>query len=176
MRVPACRVVLITLFVFSSLALVATGARAEDKSATEAERFAALEKLLSGATLVGHFTVTGAKDFKPAVERYELGKVSHVGGELWLIEARIRYGANDVKLPLTLPIRWAGDTPVICVDEMGFPGLGTYTARVMFYRDHYAGFWSGKDHGGHLFGVIEPAKADAAKEDAGNTSQPQAAK
>jgi hypothetical protein len=25
----------------------------------------------------------------------------------------------------------------------------------MIYRDHYAGFWSGADHGGHLFGMIE---------------------
>jgi hypothetical protein len=26
----------------------------------------------------------------------------------------------------------------------------------MIYHDHYAGFWTGKDHGGHLFGVVEP--------------------
>ena len=76
----------------------------------------------------------------------------------WLIQSRIRYGDHDVTIPLTLPIRWAGDTPVICVDDMLIPGLGTFTARVMIYRGHYAGFWTGVDHGGHLFGVIEAAK------------------
>lgn len=124
------------------------------------EQVAALEKLMSGATLVGHFTVTGV-EMKGALpkERYELGEVKQLESGDWLIQARIRYGEHDVTLPLTLPIRWAGDTPVICVDEIAFPGLGTYTARVMIYRGHYAGFWTGKDHGGHLFGVVEPAKA-----------------
>jgi hypothetical protein len=54
---------------------------------------------------------------------------------------------------------------VITVDETPIPGLGSYTARVMIYRDHYAGFWSGKDHGGHLFGVIEHGKAEKPEED-----------
>jgi hypothetical protein len=103
-------------------------------AAKQAERIADLEKSLTGATLVGH------------------------QGEQWAIQARIKYGEQDVPIPLVLPIRWASDTPVISVDEMAFPGLGTYTARVMIYRDHYAGFWTGKGHGGHLFGVIERAK------------------
>jgi len=126
---------------------------------SEAELFAALEKTLAGATLVGNFTVTGREEAKLTEERYELAGVQHVEGELWLFQARIRYGEHDVALPLTLPVRWAGDTPVICVDNMGFPGLGAYTARVMIYADHYAGFWRGSDHGGHLFGVIEKAQA-----------------
>lgn len=126
---------------------------------TKAELFAALEKTLTGATLVGNFTVTGGDNDKLTEERYELQGVQHVEGDLWQFQARIRYGEHDVALPLTLPVRWAGDTPVICVDKMGFPGLGTYTARVMIYADHYAGFWSGGNHGGHLFGVIERSNA-----------------
>jgi hypothetical protein len=129
------------------------------KEPTEAERFAALEKTLTGTTLAGNFTVTGRENVELTPERYELGTVEHVEGELWLFQARIRYGEHDVTLPLTLPVRWAGDTPVICVDKLGVPGLGTYTARVLIYDDHYAGFWSGGDHGGHLFGVVDRAKA-----------------
>lgn len=126
----------------------------------KSDRFAELEKTLTGATLVGNFTVTGQEKTELTEERYELQGVQHVEGELWLFRARIRYGEHDVTLPLTLPVRWAGDTPVICVDKMGFPGLGTYTARVMIYADHYAGFWSGGDHGGHLFGIVERANTD----------------
>jgi len=122
-------------------------------------RYAQLEKALSGAALVGHSTTTGGEEMKPAPERYELKSVKHVGGDQWLFTARIAYGEHDVTLPLTLPVKWAGDTPVITVDKMGIPGLGTYTARVMIYEAHYAGFWSGGDHGGHLFGVIEKPMA-----------------
>jgi hypothetical protein len=128
-----------------------------------AEQVAALEKLMSRATMVGHFTVTGEEGKedsggKLTEERYELGEVKRLESGDWLIQSRIRYGDHDVTIPLTLPIRWAGDTPVICVDDMLIPGLGTFTARVMIYRGHYAGFWTGVDHGGHLFGVIEAAK------------------
>ena len=139
-------------------------AATEKQQLTEptAEQVAALEKLMSRATMVGHFTVTGedAGGGKLTEERYELGEVKRLESGEWLIQSRIRYGDHDVTIPLTLPIRWAGDTPVICVDDMLIPGLGTFTARVMVYRGHYAGFWTGKDHGGHLFGVIEPAKGD----------------
>jgi hypothetical protein len=128
-----------------------------------AKQIAALEQTLAGSALVGHFTTTGEDDAgQLAKERYELGEVKHLGKGQWLIPARIKYGEHDVTLPLTLPIRWAGDTPMICLDEMPIPGFGTFTARVMIYRDHYAGFWAGKDHGGHLFGVIERAKQEEA--------------
>jgi hypothetical protein len=135
-----------------------------DRTIADAERVAELEKLLSNAALVGHFTVTGedkqnegdGADSKLTKERYELGEVKHLGSNQWLIQSRIKYGDHDVTVPLTLPIRWAdGETPVICVDDLAIPGLGTFTARVMIYRDHYAGYWTGQDHGGHLFGVIE---------------------
>jgi hypothetical protein len=134
-----------------------------DPSIADAARVAEFEKTLSHATLVGQFTVTGEKgQGAPAAERYELGEVKHLGSNQWLIQSRIKYGDHDVTVPLTLPIRWAGDTPMICLDDMAIPGLGTFTARVMIYRGHYAGFWSGADHGGHLFGVIEPGEKQPA--------------
>ncbi|QDT71106.1 hypothetical protein [Lacipirellula limnantheis] len=142
----------------------------EEQQLTEptAEQVADLEKLMNRATMVGHFTVTGGGEGnkldggggKLTEERYELGEVKRLESGDWLIQSRIRYGDHDVTIPLTLPIRWAGDTPVICVDDMLIPGLGTFTARVMIYRGHYAGFWTGADHGGHLFGVIEAAKEE----------------
>jgi hypothetical protein len=122
------------------------------------KQYAALQKSLSGSVLAGHFTVTGEEVSEPKADRYELIDVRHVGDGNWMFVARIQYGEHDVKIPITLPIKWAGDTPVITVDKMPFPGLGTYTARVMIYEDHYAGFWSGADHGGHLYGMIEHGK------------------
>jgi hypothetical protein len=126
------------------------------------KRFA--EKM-SGATLVGRFTVTGIKEGQPLAEdRYTLGKVHKLKNGLWSIEARIQYGGRDVTLPLALPVEWAGDTPVISVTKVAFPGLGTYSARVLIYEDQYAGTWSGSDHGGQMFGQI--VEEGAAEKDA----------
>ncbi|MCA9260587.1 MAG: hypothetical protein KDA61_15350, partial [Planctomycetales bacterium] len=85
-----------------------------------------LSETLTNATLVGQFTVTGAKPEGAQAERYELSTVKHLGNDRWLFQVRIRYGEHDVTLPLTLPIRWAGDTPVITVDDLSVPGLGVY--------------------------------------------------
>lgn len=119
---------------------------------------AALAKMLSGATLEGSFTSTGAGSdpTKLSREKYMLGEVKKVGGDVWQIPARIQYGEKDVTLPILLPIRWAGDTPVVVVDEMALPGFGAVSARVMFFDGHYAGYWKHGEHGGHLFGVIHP--------------------
>ena len=155
---------LVSLALIFSAAVLVLNSHAEPPPAAapiakQDDRYAKLEKSLSGVALVGHSTTTGGEDTKLEPERYELQSVKHVGKDQWLFTARIAYGEHDVTLPLTLPVRWAGDTPVITIDNMGIPGLGTYTARVMIYADHYAGFWSGGDHGGHLFGVIEKLKA-----------------
>ncbi len=145
---------------------IAATATAEPPIPQQAEQFAVLEKSLSGATLVGHFTDSNDAATSLQSERYELKSVQHIGKGQWLFQAKISYGNHEVTLPLTLPIYWAGDTPVITVDKLPFPGLGTYTARVMIFADHYAGFWSGADHGGHLFGVIERKPAKTSQEEA----------
>ena len=120
------------------------------------KQIAQLEQSLSGAVLVGHFTETGADaGDKLHEERYELSSVKHLGDGQWLFEARIRYGDHNIRVPLTLPMRWAGDTPVITVEKVPVIGIGTFDARVMIYANHYAGFWRGEGHGGHLFGVVQ---------------------
>ena len=107
---------------------------------------------LSGATLVGHFTVGDQKNLRE--EKYTITKVSKIPGGLWLFQVRIQYGKRDVTLPLPLNVEWAGDTPVITLTDLSIPNLGTYTARVLIYRDQYAGTWSGGDVGGQMFGRL----------------------
>jgi len=126
----------------------------------QSKRVAALEKSLTGATMVGYFTDSNAPPAKLTADRYDLKSVRHLGEDQWLFQTRIRYGEHDLTLPLTLPIYWANDTPVITVKDMVIPGLGTFNARVMIYDNHYAGFWSGADHGGHMFGKIEREKSE----------------
>jgi hypothetical protein len=91
---------------------------------------------MSGATLVGRFTLNGQKLDQPLKEdRYTLGKVSKLKNGLWSFETRVQYGQRDVKLTLALQVKWAGDTPVITVTDVTMPGLVTFTSRVLVYRD-----------------------------------------
>jgi len=55
-------------------------------------------------------------------------------------------------------VKWAGDTPVITLDNVGIPGGNTYSARVLIYNKTYAGTWSGGEHAGLLNGIITNEK------------------
>ena len=52
-----------------------------------------------------------------------------------------------------------GDTPMITLTDLAVPTLGTFTARVFFYGDRYAGTWQHGNVGGHMFGRIEKGHA-----------------
>lgn len=134
----------------------------------EAEK--AFSDTLTNATLRGHFTVDG-NDSPPREEQYGITSVRKTVGDIWIFNAQLRHGGKDVKLPLPLPVKWAGDTPVITLTDFTLPGLGTYTARVVIYKDRYAGTWSAGDHGGELFGRIE--RADTAAPAAEKQTAPQ---
>lgn len=144
------------IFLFATSFTVVASAQSEKADDIAAQREAALANMLSGATLEGSFTMTGAgaDPTKLSREKYTLGEVKKVTDNAWVFPTRIQYADRDLTLPITLPIEWAGDTPVVVVDNLGLPGLGTVSARVMFFADHYAGYWKHGDAGGHLFGVI----------------------
>jgi hypothetical protein len=138
-------------------------ASAEDKSPAEKPghaNHAALEKsfaeTLTGATLVGHFTLLGRPSTgNDRADRYEIDKAEKIEGHRWLITSRIKYGKHDVKVPIPLEVYWAGDTPVITVSNVTVPGMGTFVARVLVFGDRYAGTWQHDKVGGHMWGMIE---------------------
>ncbi|MGE3317165.1 MAG: hypothetical protein AB7O26_18770 [Planctomycetaceae bacterium] len=137
-------------------------ADAADKKPDRATLEKEFSEKLTGSALIGAFTVDGqASDKPPHTERYELDSVSKTAGDNWTFVSRIKYGQNDVKVPLTIKVLWAGDTPVISLTDFEIPGLGTFTARVMFYGDRYVGTWQHGEVGGHMFGKIEKGKPAA---------------
>lgn len=87
-------------------------------------------------------------------EKYSIEGATKSGGDVWLVYARIQYGNKDLRVPVPVQVKWAGDTPVITLDNVSLPGMGTYTARVLVFDKTYAGTWSAGDHGGMLHGVI----------------------
>jgi hypothetical protein len=113
------------------------------------------EQRMSGATLTGFFTVAGREDGQPLKEeKYTINKVSKLKDGFWLVNTRIQYGKHDATVSLPIEVKWAGDTPVMTLTNVNVPGFGTFTCRVLVYRDQYSGTWSGGDHGGHLFGRL----------------------
>ena len=131
--------------------------------ADDAAKIAALEKQLSGTKFIGAFTIDGKKG-APAKEEYTILDVRKIGkGDLFLFRARVKFGKTDITLPMPLPIKWAGDTPVISMDNLSIPGLGTFSAHVVIDGDKYAGTWKHGKVGGHLFGKISRIKTTQEK-------------
>jgi len=128
-------------------------ATATQPSQTDLE--AAFAARLTNAVLAGQYTLGNTP---PRKDRYTIVSVRKLKDDDWLFSARVQFGGKDVTIPMIIPVKWAGDTPVISVTNLGFPGLGSYTARVMIYGDQYAGTWQDNNnsaHSGHLWGHIE---------------------
>ena len=120
---------------------------------------AKFKETLTKATLAGRWCSLKDGQLSPEKEdKYTIVSVNKVGNDVWVINARIQYGNKDITAPIPVQVKWAGDTPVIIVDDVGVPGSGTYSARVMIYENTYAGTWTGGDHGGLMNGVIKQQK------------------
>lgn len=124
------------------------------------DRDATIKQLLTGVKLKGQFTMDGKPLTELQDETYEIRKVLKLKPEsdLWAIHARIKYGVHDLVVPVPLQIKWAGTTPVLTMDKMSLPGLGTFSARVVLHDNRYAGTWQHDSVGGHLFGTISPTE------------------
>lgn len=131
-----------------------------DPKEANQELYDAFSKKMSNSALVGHFTIDG-QSAELKEERYELKGVTKLpNGDYWLFKARIRYGDHDVTVPLPLQVKWAAKTPVITLDNVTIPGLGTFDARVLIDGDRYAGTWQHGEVGGLLFGRVETGEKD----------------
>jgi len=137
-------------------------ATAETVEQTDRERlFKRFEETLDNVKFVGKFTILGRDDGPLRKEEYTISRVEkQPDGDYWLFHTRIKYGENDLQVPLRLEVKWAGTTPVITLTDFIIPALGTFSARVVIHHGKYAGTWSHGEVGGHLFGTIEKIAAD----------------
>jgi hypothetical protein len=123
------------------------------KVATPQEQLdAQLSAMLTGAALVGQST-TWKKAGVSGEERYSIDGMTKLTGKTWLLRTRMKLGETEVPLPVPVTIEWAGDTPMIQLTDVAMPG-GPYSARVLLYKDQYAGTWLGPGRGGQVFGRI----------------------
>jgi hypothetical protein len=109
---------------------------------------------MRGVSLVGSFTVTG-REAPPRTDRYDIASVEKVGEDLWRFNANMQCCGVNGAIPIVVPLRWNGDTPMIMMTDTSLPGLGSFTVRLFFYGDHYSGTWQHGERGGHMWGRIE---------------------
>lgn len=128
---------------------------AEEASSVE-RLHADFEAMLTKSVMVGTFMVDGDNSGKRMNERYEISKVvKSPKGDYWSFFSRIKYGDHDVTVPIPVQVKWAGTTPVITVDNLTIPGMGTFDSRVLISDGKYAGTWRHGKVGGLMFGHIE---------------------
>ena len=128
----------------------------------QTSRFERFARDMSSVRLKGTFTIAGKPDSRSA-EEYIIESVRKLPrGDKWLFRATIRYGKVNLTLPLVLDVRWAGETPVITLDRLTIPTLGTFSARVLIHDGRYAGTWQHDATGGHLFGTVAKVRTDKA--------------
>lgn len=122
-----------------------------------------LTEKLANCVFSGSYSVTQGADEKSAVmEKYAISRVTKVNDTSWLFAAKWQIQGKEFPIAIPLTILWAGKTPVITLEEVTIPGLGTFSSRVLIHEDWYAGTWSHGKVGGHLWGRIEhPGKPEA---------------
>jgi hypothetical protein len=129
------------------------GAAVDPASLTDLERQFA--DRMRDVTLVGTFSITGRDDRAPQPDRYDISSVEKVGDNLWRFNAGMSCCGVNGAIPIVVPMRWSGDTPMITMTDTSLPGVGTFTVRLLFYEDQYAGTWQHGKVGGHMSGRIE---------------------
>ena len=145
---------------------VLAGKQAEDSNPPKATRKTSIPKQeeldrwfsekLADSIFSGNYSVTqGATEKSAEMEKYAISKVSKLNETTWLFGAKWQIQGKEFPIAVPFQVLWAGKTPVITLDEVTIPGLGTFSARVLIHEDWYAGTWVHGKVGGHLWGRIE---------------------
>jgi len=113
---------------------------------------------MKDSVMIGFFTVAGRENRPLRPDRYEISSVEKVGDDRWRFNAKI--GEHNVELPVAVTMKFLDDTPMIMLTDFTIPSMGTFSVRLLFYGDRYAGTWQHGKVGGQMFGTI--AKQGAA--------------
>ena len=117
------------------------------------ERFKAL---FTKGTLSGRWAriKDGVLGEERSGDKYTILSVVKRDGDNWTVNAKMKYGEKELILPVPVRMTFAGDTAILTVDDLGIPGGGTYTARLLIFERTYSGTWKDQRGGGMLYGTI----------------------
>lgn len=119
------------------------------------------QEAMTNVTLTGFFTVGDSGD--PHDDRYIIERVVKISSDLWNFDARIQYNKKDYKATVKVPVKWAGETPVMMLQNYLIQGQGVFSARILIHNGMYAGTWGSQKQGGKMFGKIVRNEATPAQ-------------
>lgn len=76
-------------------------------------------------------------------------------------DAKVGYNNREFRATVKVPVKWAGETPVLTLSNYLIKDHGVFSARTLIHGGLYAGAWGAKDHGGKMFGKIVKNEAPA---------------
>jgi hypothetical protein len=117
------------------------------------ERF---KVLFTKATLSGRWArlKDGMLGEERAGDKYTIVSAVKRDGDNWTVNAKMKYGEKELIIPVPVRMKFSDDTAVLMVQDLGIPGGGTYTARLMIFERTYSGTWKDQRGGGMLYGTI----------------------
>ena len=139
---------MLTLLILATTLLVQEPAAPLELNAAEKQ----FQEMLANVTMEGYFTVGDGAETRP--DRYIIERVTKIKDDVWRFEARVLYNGKDFKAAVPVPVKWAGDVPVLTLSNYSIPGQGIFSARILMYNGMYAGTWGAQAHGGKMFGKI----------------------
>jgi hypothetical protein len=112
--------------------------------------------LFTNATLSGRWArlKDGILGEERTGDKYTIVSVVKRDGDSWTVNAKMKYGEKELILPVPVRMKFNGDTAVLSVEDLGMPGGGTYTARLLIFERTYSGTWKDQRGGGMLYGTI----------------------
>jgi hypothetical protein len=125
---------------------------------SQEELEARFKTMLTKAVLTGRWSPIENARLGPEKDedKYEIVSAGKVSGDQWVINARMRYGKNEMVLPISVQVKWSGETPMIIVNNLSMGGNKSYSARVLFFDGTYSGSWnSSAGYGGVLYGTVD---------------------
>jgi hypothetical protein len=146
---------------FSAVALWA-----QDQSPTLNDAEKKFQAAMEDVTLAGYYTLGDNAALK--ADQYRIEHITKIKEDTWNFDARFKMGQRDMKVTLPIPVKFAGDTPMISLTNFNVMGMGSFSARIVFYDGAYAGTWAASaDHRGVMFGKIVKGAASGANDASG---------
>jgi len=152
----------------SIIAIICLSAFAQDQSKDISKSNGAIQKplpsdpeerfkaLFTRATLIGRWAriKDGILGEERDGDKYTILSVVKRDGDNWTVNAKMKYGEKELILPVPVQMKFSADTAVLMVENLGIPGGGTYTARLLIFERTYSGTWKDQRGGGMLYGTI----------------------
>jgi hypothetical protein len=142
-----------------------TLAAADEGTANQEAMEQKFSAMLEEATLHGTWAPFRAEGLGDDLEdRYFIVRAAKEKGDRWLIVSRLNYKGQQLDVPIPVVIKFAGDAAVMILNDVPVGEGKTWSARILFHDDVYAGSWWGaeKKEGGVVSGTITraPSKGD----------------